>query len=131
MRLTKKLRVALPEDLTGFCDALDAFDTVAYSCFSKILSMDFEKAIDDFLDFFIALETKTKSTKLHILFCYVKEFCRKNGYVLGVYSEQEGEAIHSRFSEFSRYKLPSDFHKETYKKDLLHVCFFSYNAERI
>ena len=125
MRLTNKLRDALPEDLRGFCDALDAFDTVAHSCFSKILSMDFEKAIDDFLDFFIALETK-----LHILFCHVKEFCRKNGYGLGVYSKQTGETIHSRFSEFSRYKLPSDFHKEIYKKDLLRVVL-SYNAERI
>ena len=97
---------------------------------SKILSMDFEKAIDDFLDLCIALEIKTKSTKLHILFCHVKEFCRKNGYGLGVYGEQTGETIHSRLSEFSRYKLPSDFHKETYKKDLLRVVL-SYNAKRI
>ena len=92
--------------------------------------MDFEKAIDDFLDFFIDLEIKIKSTKLHILFCHVKEFCKKNGYGLGVYSEQAGETIHSRFSKFSRYKLLSDFYKETYKKDLLCVVLL-YNAERI
>ena len=72
MRLANKLRDALPKDLWGFYDALGAFDTMAHSCFSKVLSMDFEKAINDFLDFFIALEIKTKSTKLHILSCYVK-----------------------------------------------------------
>ena len=53
--------------------------------------MDFEKAINEFLDFLIALEIKTKSSKLHILFCHVKEFCRKNGYGLGAYSEQAAE----------------------------------------
>ena len=60
MRLTNKLRDALPEDLRGFCVVLGAFDTVAYSCFSKILSMDFEKAIDDFLDFFNCFRDQNK-----------------------------------------------------------------------
>ena len=60
MRLTNKFRSALPEDLRGFCDALDAFNTVAYSCFSKILSVDFEKAIDDFLDFFCSFRDQNK-----------------------------------------------------------------------
>ena len=72
MRLTNKLRDALPKDLRRFYDALDAFDTVAYLYFSKKLSMDFEKAMDDFLDFFYCFRDQNKEYQLHILFCHVK-----------------------------------------------------------
>ena len=72
MRLINKLRDALPEDLRGFCVVLGAFDTVAYSCFGKILSVDFDKAIDDFLDFFNYFRDQNKEYQAAyiILRCY-------------------------------------------------------------
>ena len=65
-----------------------------------------------------------------MLFCHVSKACKTSGIGLGVDSEQAGETIHSRFKEFSRYKLPNDFTKDKYHEYLKKIVN-SYNVERL
>ena len=87
MQHTDQLRSVLPDDLKMFWNALYSFDVVAKSCFSKHLDLDFMSSVETFKHYFHALKFKSKSTKLHILFCHVKEVCTKTGVGLSIDNE--------------------------------------------
>ena len=114
MMSTDALRDVVPEEHRNFCDALDKFDVLAQDCFGKYLAPGYLSSIKAFHQSFTGLGFKTKSTKLHILFAHVPEYLEKTGVGLAIDSEQAGESLHSRFTEFSRYKLPKSFHKANY-----------------
>ena len=63
----------------------------------------------------------SKTTKTHVLLKHVPEFCRQEGKGLGHFSEQVFEHLHSRFAEFSRYRLPSIMTTPEYAEALLKV----------
>ena len=59
--------------------------------------------------------------KAHHVFVHVKHFCESRGKGLGHFSEQTFERMHSRFNEFSRYRLPKENKSRGFSESLLKV----------
>ena len=59
--------------------------------------------------------------KAHHVFVHVKHFCDLRGKGLGHFSEQTFERMHSRFTEFSRYRLPKENKSRGFAESLLKV----------
>ena len=117
-------------DLTRYVDAFDSFDVLTKNCFRKELLADYLIDLENFKQAFKNTNIKTKSTKFHILFSHLPEFLEKTNKGLGLYSEQAGETLHSRFRQYAESKLPKNHTSESYAESLKKIIL-SYNIERI
>ena len=83
------LATKVPDHLMIFVDALRAFDKVRKACFGEDL---LDSYIDDIAEFeaaYMKLEINVTS-KAHIIFEHVADFCGRNNKGLGFFSEQAG-----------------------------------------
>ena len=89
---------ALPRRLYGFLSALRALEEVRISCFGQDLLPNFRQNINHFKHCYSALGISV-TTKAHILFSHVAEFCQKKEKGLGFFSEKASESVHSDFKK--------------------------------
>ena len=85
----------LSQDLSNIAEikllieSMRAFNKVRKSCFGEDLEKSFEDDIDEFKDAYVKTGMSV-TTKIHIIFEHVKDFCLEHNKGLGHYSEQAG-----------------------------------------
>ena len=100
----------LKYEVQPLVEALRAFGKVSHSCFSMELIGDWENDIRSFSEAWKSLvsyydqyevnEGQPKimyTEKVHVLIHHVPQFCLKFGSGLGVWSEQAGESLHTKY----------------------------------
>lgn len=123
-----KLRSICSLGCLKFVSAFDSLKKVVNSCFGMKLDAQFCYYIDEFKNNFERLDIPV-TTKLHIIFTHLKQFCLKYNRALGYFSEQVIESVHHDFNvTWSRFKVPK-IHPNFTKNLLRAVCV--YNTEHI
>ena len=89
LELLDDLAACIPAHLMNFIDALRAFNLVRKSCFGEDLLDSYVEDIANFKAAYLNLGINVTS-KAHIVFHHVADFCRKGNKGLGFYSEQTG-----------------------------------------
>ena len=87
----------------SFVVAFRALDNVTKSCFSAEVGADFEKDLEDFRKFYLALNEDfglSISFKIHMIMHHVGDWLKREQIGLGVFSEQGLESCHSKFKNF-------------------------------
>ena len=74
-------------DLLLYVESMRAFNKVRKSCFGMDLEESFEEDIAAFKEAYVKVGLSV-TTKAHILFEHVADFCKKHGKGLGHFSEQ-------------------------------------------
>ena len=113
----------------GFIEALRKFDAVVKSCFGSDLEDDYLDKIQQFQDSYLAIPNASVTSKIHVVFHYIKDFVNRHMSPLGIYSEQVVEAAHQDFSHHrQRYKrLPSHLEYALILKN----CLVDYNSKHL
>lgn len=92
-----------------YVDVLKKFNDVVDACFGSMLDVNYEKIIDDFKMQYLKCNFSV-TTKVHIVFHHIKDFCSKKERGLGFYSEQAFEAVHHDFLSVWKYFKVSENH---------------------
>ena len=130
LQSTTLMRDFSSSDIHRYIGLLESFEVLTKSCFGKNLSPDFVNDMNNFKKLFRESKIKTHSTKIHILLTHVPQFCISRDKGLSLYSEQAGETIHSRFRQFSEFKISKSSNSKTYGDDLKKVVT-AYNVRRL
>ena len=109
-----------------FLNTFKSFDRVLETCFHKTLLPGYENVIEDFRVAYRALDISI-TTKVHLVFAHVGEYCKESGYGLGVVSEHVFESVHRDFlTHFDRHKMKDHTHRNFGKRLKKAMC--EYNA---
>ena len=92
---------------------------------SLSLALSLSRSLSHFLPLGLS-----KTTKVHSVIAHVLPFCKEHGKGLGYFSEQCFERLHSRFGEYSKYRLPDVTTTHEYAK-ALHKVVTEFNVLRI
>lgn len=113
----------------AFLTCFQTFKTVVDKCFGKDLEPGWVIALEDFKCAYRALEISI-TTKVHLVFEHVEDFCKMNRCGLGAFSEHAFESVHRDFADHWARHLVKDKSNPRYWNKLMQtIC--EYNAGHI
>ena len=123
----------LPENLSNYAAAFQAFSKVVKGCFGYKVSKSIKKDIEEFREIYLKLGISV-TPKVHIVFEHLYQFLADSNSNaskigdwdgLGMYSEQAFEAIHAKFKKrWENFKVNPE--NEHYAQALLRaVCCYN------
>ena len=113
----------------AFLNCFQTFKIVVDKCFGKNLELGWVGALADFKSAYRALEISI-TTKVHLVFEHVEDFCKMNGCGLGAFSEHAFESVHRDFADHWTRHLVKDKKNPKFWENLIQtVC--EYNAGHI
>ena len=113
----------------AFLTCFQTFKVVVDKCFGKDLEEGWVEALADFKCAYKALQISI-TTKVHLVFDHVENFCKMNGCGLGAFSEHAFESVHRDFADhWTRHLVKSKLNPKFWENLLKTLC--EYNAGHI
>ena len=113
----------------AFLACFRSFKNVVDKCFGKYLEVGWVDALADFKSDYMTLGISI-TTKVHLVFEHVEDFCKMHACGLGAFSEHAFESVHRDFADHWARHLVKDKNNPKYWENLIQtVC--EYNAGHI